>query len=266
MSNFAENLRHICGFHESTSQVCRAIGVNRQQFNKYLSGASVPSAYNLNRISKYLGVEANDLFLEPAQFASKYRDSDHQPMRKLPIQADALIARAFPGNPRQLRKYTGYYRSYFVSSESPDHVFCSLVRLNEQDGYVFSRTIERSRPTTRGKRVISKYSGLVTYLERYLFVSEFEVLTRDSVVETILYAPYRNELNLLSGLTFGTTASHRRMPFASKTVWKYLGKSIDAKSELKKCGNLNTRSPVVPHDVFHALDLDAKSAHRFITM
>ena len=39
---FAENLRLLCSHYASVAEVCRRIGMNRQQFNKYLSGASTP--------------------------------------------------------------------------------------------------------------------------------------------------------------------------------------------------------------------------------
>jgi hypothetical protein len=47
---FAENLRLLCSHYASVAEVCRRIGINRQQFNKYLSGASTPSLHSLRRI------------------------------------------------------------------------------------------------------------------------------------------------------------------------------------------------------------------------
>ena len=51
LPGLADNLRQLCRQRRSTSEVCRAIGINRQQFNKYLSGAAVPSSFNLARIA-----------------------------------------------------------------------------------------------------------------------------------------------------------------------------------------------------------------------
>src|SRR5260221_599391 len=48
--NFATNLRLLCGRHRSVSEVCRRLAINRQQFNKYLAGPSLPSSATLVRI------------------------------------------------------------------------------------------------------------------------------------------------------------------------------------------------------------------------
>ena len=44
--NFAVNLKFLCGFYSSISEVCRRLEINRQQFNRYLSGKSFPSYKN----------------------------------------------------------------------------------------------------------------------------------------------------------------------------------------------------------------------------
>ena len=51
---FAENLRNACGRFETISMVCEGIGINRQQFNKYLAGRSIPNALTLRKICNFL--------------------------------------------------------------------------------------------------------------------------------------------------------------------------------------------------------------------
>lgn len=38
-----ENLRVLYSYHSSIAEVCRRLGVNRSQFNRYLSGQTQPS-------------------------------------------------------------------------------------------------------------------------------------------------------------------------------------------------------------------------------
>mgnify|MGYP001972390984 CR=1 FL=1 len=40
----------------SIAAVCRRVGINRQQFNKYLAGAVRPSRHNMRRICDFFGV------------------------------------------------------------------------------------------------------------------------------------------------------------------------------------------------------------------
>lgn len=55
-SDLAQNLRLICAREKSVSEICREIGINRQQFGKYLSGRSRPSQNNMHRICQHFGV------------------------------------------------------------------------------------------------------------------------------------------------------------------------------------------------------------------
>jgi transcriptional regulator with XRE-family HTH domain len=64
--NFGINLRTQCQKFQSIAEACRAININRQQFNKYLSGAMLPNARTLQRICEVFGTEEWELFL-PAQ-------------------------------------------------------------------------------------------------------------------------------------------------------------------------------------------------------
>ncbi|MEZ0197957.1 XRE family transcriptional regulator, partial [Pseudomonas qingdaonensis] len=47
--HFATNLKLACSHYRSISEVCRQLSINRAQFNKYLSGQSRPTAFNLKR-------------------------------------------------------------------------------------------------------------------------------------------------------------------------------------------------------------------------
>ena len=47
------NLRKLCSLHKSVAEVSRKLGINRQQFNKYLSGDAIPSLRNLRRITDF---------------------------------------------------------------------------------------------------------------------------------------------------------------------------------------------------------------------
>jgi transcriptional regulator with XRE-family HTH domain len=60
--NFAENLRGLCARHGSIAAVCTAIGMNRQQFNKYLAGSTLPNAPALEKICGFFAVAPESLF------------------------------------------------------------------------------------------------------------------------------------------------------------------------------------------------------------
>jgi transcriptional regulator with XRE-family HTH domain len=63
--NFADNLRALCARHGSIAAVCSAIGMNRQQFNKYLAGSTLPNAPTLEKICGFFEIAPESLFQAP---------------------------------------------------------------------------------------------------------------------------------------------------------------------------------------------------------
>jgi len=145
------------------------------------------------------------------------------------------MAGAFPGTRRALARYLGYYHSFFRAFSWDGYVMCALACIHECEGRVFVKTIERPRDSREDVRYLSKYKGLVTMLENRIFVIEFESLARDAIVETILYPAQRSRVALLRGVTLGVS-SKRREPYASRVVWKYLGRTIDRRAALGAVG------------------------------
>jgi transcriptional regulator with XRE-family HTH domain len=61
------NLARLCEGKGSIAAVCRATQINRQQFNRYLSGETVPNKRNRERICRYFGIAERELFIEPVE-------------------------------------------------------------------------------------------------------------------------------------------------------------------------------------------------------
>ena len=61
---FGANLRHLASAYPSISELSRQLGINRTQFNRYLSGESFPRPDVLARICAFFNVDARVL-LEP---------------------------------------------------------------------------------------------------------------------------------------------------------------------------------------------------------
>jgi transcriptional regulator with XRE-family HTH domain len=64
-NNFAENLWALAVRNESIAKTCRDLGINRQPFNKYLSGNVLPNAATLGRITNFFNIDALELFKPP---------------------------------------------------------------------------------------------------------------------------------------------------------------------------------------------------------
>ncbi len=66
-----ENLRLICGHYRSIADVCRKLGMNRQQFNKYLSGTTVPSQNSLRKMAEFFELDTSDFSLPHQEFSTR---------------------------------------------------------------------------------------------------------------------------------------------------------------------------------------------------
>lgn len=245
---FAANLRLICSTEASISAVCRAIGINRQQFSKYLSGTSSPSAQNMRKISMHFGIRPAEFLLPPLEFEAH------------PTVASRLVAvpdsggsrrefeSAFRGQTVSLRRYFGYYLSYFFTESWENSIICALVRLDEHEGMVRCKSMERSIDPEDGGLYLSKYDGRVAMLGNRIFVMEFQVMARDALVETVLFPVGRGQLTYLRGTTFGIT-SRQRSPFSSPVVWNYLGASPNLMNAMRKVGRYDINSPSIDQRV-----------------
>src|SRR5215510_2589663 len=63
--NLAVNLRRLCAQHGSIAAVCREMGVNRQQFDRYLSMDALPNRATTGRICEYFQIEEAELYRDP---------------------------------------------------------------------------------------------------------------------------------------------------------------------------------------------------------
>jgi len=74
MTEFGKNLRWLCCLRKSVSFVARELGINRQQFGRYVNNKSYPNTHHLIAIFDYFNVQAADFEMPHSQFSQKYRN------------------------------------------------------------------------------------------------------------------------------------------------------------------------------------------------
>ena len=235
MINISDNLRYLCGFERSVSEVCRATGFNRQQFSKYLNGASQPSPYNLQRICDYFGLRPADMYLPHEEFVTVVpagaRKNKHGPE----VAGHRHFHSAFRGHAGPFRRYLGFYLTHCYSASWEGYILRALTHLYESDGLIITKSIERLRDPQDRSLFLSKYDGLAALLGERIFIVEYQSHAKDAIVETVLYPRGRGQLLFLRGATFGIS-SRRRNPYVSRSVWQYLGATVDLRVTLKRVG------------------------------
>jgi len=68
LGNFSANLKLAASYYPSISEMCRKLGINRQQFMKYLVGTSFPTRHNLRRICDFFGFDEYEVLMPQDQF------------------------------------------------------------------------------------------------------------------------------------------------------------------------------------------------------
>ncbi len=237
--SFSENLRSLCAEHGSISKICRDIGLNRQQFNRYLNGTSLPSAHNLRRIARHFGMTETQLFSDSSAFETLLRWS---PPEGEQSPSDAFL-HPFKDQKKRLKRYLGFYHSYFRTPSWEDQIFCSLVRIAERDGLVTIQSREIAASPDHGVRQISRYEGLVSLRGNRLFITEHERAAEGSVAQTILFSAHRQQLKYLRGMTMGLAWRPYPHPYAAKAIWKRLDERVSAREALEGCGIYRFNSP-----------------------
>jgi transcriptional regulator with XRE-family HTH domain len=233
----AANLRKLTSLYKSVAEVCRKAGINRQQFNKYLSGGSFPSLRNLRLITDFFGVDEFEILLPPAEFASSVLP---RARAKQPPTVGTINFLPAPSEASQLflAPYCGYYHIYFCTPVWSNHIVRALMRIYQQDGRTLTRTIQPIREGRSGRRAgpVQKFRGIVAQVSGRICIVEYETFVEELLSMTFLYPSHRHALRFLTGVMNGVASGGGRQPFASRIVYEYLGRKIDARATLGVCG------------------------------
>ncbi|MEH6496303.1 MAG: helix-turn-helix transcriptional regulator [Pseudomonas marincola] len=257
ITDFALNLRLLVTYYSSIAEVCRRIDLNRQQFNKYLSGQSRPSPHNMRKICDFFGVEDYELLMPETDFREiviiKYKREPTEV--ETPYPGKREFEKLLLSSRRDITRYLGYYFSYRYSFSNPDLILKSLVYIWKKDDVILSKRIERFSEYAgdRPKTFICKYIGYALFLGDRLFIMDKGTLGEEEVGETVLYPCRRNQVNWLSGLNIGVSTSDDRKIGCGQVIFQYLGQRKNLYSALKSCGKYPCSSLEIPKMVCESL-------------
>ncbi|MBP1883392.1 helix-turn-helix domain-containing protein [Sinorhizobium mexicanum] len=245
---FVTNLRFACATRRSISQICREIGINRQQFNRYINGEARPSPHNVARIVAFFGVSTQDFSLSPKLFEARMtRPERHR------LEAGQLLE-GFPGDAAALRRHLGYYQTYHLSLSWPGFIVCSCAHIYEEGGSIRVKSIERIRDVANEIQQFSKYVGLVTFWRNRIFIAERTVGHASMLAQTILMPFEVHQRVYLRGTTMGVSWRKENLPYASRMIWRHIGQDPDKRQMLSRCGLLPFGSRQLPSAVRRFLE------------
>ncbi|MFW5654605.1 MAG: helix-turn-helix domain-containing protein [Roseicyclus sp.] len=253
MTDFNANLGLLCGHYRSIAEVCRRIGINRQQFNKYLSGQVHPSRHNMRRICDFFGVTESEIVMDAARFAQLLGLRD-RPMERVEMDVplrhlERIFARSHP-----LDRYAGHYFRYFYSFGNKGSIIRSLASIVVRDGRGYFKNVEVLHDPDTGRWLGSnKYEGMAFQLADRIQIVEYETKEVNSITAMTLYPSYRQRIDVLMGVQTGGPTRRGRRPGASRVAMEFLGTGINLRRALRQTGLFRPQDPSLRQDIVEAI-------------
>lgn len=248
---FGDNLRALCADHPSVAAVCRGLGINRTQFNRYLSGESFPRPDVLERICSFFGVDAR-ILLEPlAGIRPELRDFVCHPALEgfFGKKAIHVPTDLFP---------SGFYKSVRQSFFSETRFVIGVMLVCRQDGYTLLRGFEPRRELRRQGLSTSgadrEYRGLVMRSQGGIMAL---LAHRDATACSFNFLSPETTFrpNLWEGYTARTMREKMTGRRAARMVYEYLGTSCRAVLPAARGVGVVT-ADTIPRFYRHLLRLD----------
>lgn len=218
---FGANLRHLAQQHPSVSELSRRLGINRTQFNRYMSGESFPRPDVLDRICCFFDVDAR-ILLEPVDTLGRQGK-----ILNGPFLAD-FLGHGFQNLSEQIFA-SGFYRFSRRSFINADSFVVGVVHVfRGEGGETYIKGFEAKEamrhqglsdtPSTREFRgVISAHEDGVAFLisRRRSMTYSFNYLARVASLENNFWVGY-----------VARTVREGGDQRVTRMVYEYLGKDI----------------------------------------
>lgn len=150
----AKNLRTLVEREESIASFCRSLGINRQQFNNYLSGKNLPNETVIRQICKHFEIQPFELFVPEGYSEGVVVDQRYANFlgRIVKLQSD-----------HEALPEPGPYFVYFEAPFDPTSLVRSFMEVRSRGPMrVFTRLTRIPMNTTRGRSTLwSRHDGFV---------------------------------------------------------------------------------------------------------
>lgn len=221
---FSANLKGLIKTAPSIAQICRQTAINRQQFNRYISGETLPSEQNRSKIARYFKISEAVLFRETS--TRNARDGACDPFfDRLNAAFDTL----------QDHISDGRYYFYLPSPGAGQHCLRGLfilARNGEQlrvDGIICASSL--AEPTRFNS--MSRFSGLARELDGHVMIlTSFSEKPGDLMLFNLMPVP-TGRSQFFSGISTSTRAG---MVLARRMAIERLPDETRLLTLVRKCG------------------------------
>ncbi len=252
LRNFSANLRLITGRSGPISLVCRKIGINRQQFNKYLAGRHLPSGSNIRVIANHFGLGPDILFADEDHFRTLVDGNFFETFARLRRDPKAIsfLDSVTTSSRVTSNDLVGVYDRYQFSSIYTKMIlrssFCIYRNGDLFNHYYIERFPSYDDPVKT--QYVFKYHGFTLPLEGRVFTVDFETAQKNEMTFGIFSAVQRSAKRFLFGITAGVAATMFRQPFATRIALHYRRPGLIGRADVQLATALDVNDPSVPRE------------------
>jgi len=249
--NFADNLRALCTRHGSIAAVCRSLGMNRQQFNKYLSGSTLPNVATLEKICGFFRIESESLFHDPAGFQQPNRAP---PLGGVPLHGLGLAASAIASmQPATLRP--GCYHLYSLWPRDEGKCLREALFIQEKAGATLFTRFTKYRPVGQRQHYFlsGRHDGMVLESHHMRFLLSLNRKGCGEVSLISIGAENALSQGLLNGLALVMSPSGT--PQAVRASLQFRGSAELLRRTIREAGVLPLSDASIPDQVKLSLSM-----------
>ncbi|KAF1018580.1 MAG: hypothetical protein GAK30_03603 [Paracidovorax wautersii] len=249
-SSVSHNLREVVSRAGSVAEFCRQVGINRQQFNKYLAGSHAPSRRNLARIARHCGLTVEDMDRPADEFLRRLRQQEESAGATVAPAHFQTLAALARGCASDLKPFLGTYFRYHRSSIYAGSVLRAVTVIYQEGDCIRYVTVESMRVRDdhgNEDRCRFTYRGICYLLGQRLFMCDYERRQCNEMTTTILMPQFRTPIKYMLGLVAGIAATAYRQPFAARVAFHKLSDDPHvSRNTLRQAALIAPEDPSIP--------------------
>ena len=248
---FAANLMLLSVRNVSIAHCCRELLINRQQYNKYLSGAVFPNERTMDHICGYFGYDPIRMITSLIDEVVIEKSNDSK-WRSFVENIAGNISLSNPGTDIS----AGTYSYYFPSSEEKESCIRGLIVIQQQADFSYFTRITRAKTGSllQASPVMLVTDGIIAKENNNLMFLGQTRHARNSFTLMNLRVNNGVRQNYYTGL-FLTYAPGGR-PTALRYILKRVGEIGSWRHHYRKMGIKLYNDPSISEDVRKALHTD----------
>ena len=260
--DFPHNLRLLCSYRPSITQVAADLGIHRSQLNRYLAGGALPRPPIMRRIADHFGLELHELMMPHHAFADivDLRGiASESTMRSIRSHLDRVLRYTEP----RIRMLEGTFFEYYHSMSTPGKILRSLIGFRMTGQVMTYRRLERLGAPTGPCARVERYAGAAVMTGYRVFMHDYETGTGVELTQTILCPDYSHRWNSLHGLKLGISSNRGHLPCAARVVIERTPAGSTVTQNLRACGFFEPGSADLPRHVIEAIHNGPPDGHVF---